>query len=162
MENSQLLSQLNDIQLPSPISQWPMTIAWLLIIAAFITALFYGYYLWQKQRRAMRFKHEALKQWHMLRALQNEPHAYLQAINQLLKQTALTAGYKYASNLSGKAWLDFLERQSDSLEFNNPAGQLLADGIYRQDINEEHLATLHTLIGDWLKQCKARKGAKLC
>jgi hypothetical protein len=129
--NGDPLQQLRDIHLPPPVGWWPPAPGWWLLAALALAALLaLGWWLLRRHRRR-RYRRLALAQaQHLYRQWQQQQDdgAYLQAINRLLKQTALAAyPRQQVAALDGADWLVFLDRGLRRPQFDAPALQPLAE-----------------------------------
>lgn len=104
-----LLAQLHDIQLPDPIGWWPLSLsAWVLIFSSLMIMVGVIWYFLD-QRKRNKYRRQALQQLNAIALGDNSDNAQIGAINQLLKQVALTAyGRSTTAQLYDQAWLDFL------------------------------------------------------
>jgi len=144
--------QLEDIHLPDPVSFWPLAPGWWLLLLLLILLGLAGYYayrhrdaLWFVSWLQQRFTRQRLKQ--QLCAELNqcyhawESHQHIERLcadinTQLKRYCRLSA--PAALPLSGDAWVDWLEQQSD-ITFLPEQRLALASGPYRPATN---LATL--------------------
>jgi Domain of unknown function (DUF4381) len=116
------LAQLKDIHLPETVSWWPPAIGWwllMLMAIAVTTAIIYWAIKrkkqWQYREEAMVLLDECYQQW---RVSNNDVRCF-NAINALLKRTALTAfPESNATALHGQQWLDFLNAKCRSKPFD--------------------------------------------
>lgn len=131
------LAELRDIQLPPGIETWPPAPGWWLVAAVMLGLL--GAALWAlfQYWRRNRYRREArtqlrdiYAQWEQTR----DDHAYLQAVQTLLKRVALTRFPRSnVASLTGEAWVLFLDQSSGSHDFSMSQSEALIDGNYRQD-----------------------------
>ena len=120
-----LIAQLAPPPIPEPVSLWPQTplakslLAMLLLLALYLAWRVYRHY------RANAYRRAALK------ALQNagdDPAT----IADLLRRTALAIyPRQQVAGLTGKDWLDFLNRQYRGSAFRGALGETLLRGAYR-------------------------------
>lgn len=153
--NANPLDQLRDIHLPEAVSAWPPAIGWwliaIIVVLAVVTTAVIHYRRYQSNayRRAASLQ---LAEINQLR-INGDYSAYLQQLNQLLKQTALSVNEQAAiSSLSGKAWLSFLDNSGNTSAFTTGAGTILEDGPYRQNTGAGDFCALHQLAGQWIKE----------
>ena len=147
------LSQLNAIQLPAEVSAWPPAPGWWILAALVLTALLLGGYLFWKARRRSAYRRAALQTLNALRETRDHhtPSSYLQAINGLLTQTAITAYPQHSvAALHSDAWLTFLSEQSD-LPFSDKAAAL-GQISYQAAPEEVDLAEIERLAGEWIRR----------
>jgi len=112
---------------PERISMAPQTVGWLVLAIALIVVL--GLLIWRiaARRRADSYRRIALAR---LAGVGNDPVA----IAEILRRTALVAfPREKVASLSGRDWLDFLDRTGGGSEFLETAGKALAEAPYRPD-----------------------------
>jgi len=118
------LAQLRDIHLPAPVGWWPPAPGWWLLAAVLLAALVALIVLLVRRRRRRRYRRVALREARALFAhwqQHNDTSAYLQAVNRLLKQTALAAyPQQQVAALSGADWLGFLDAKLRQPRFTEP------------------------------------------
>lgn len=149
------LAQLRDIHMPPPIDTWPPAPGWVILAAlglAAVIALFYWLY---RRWRRNRYRREALRELAALRARFEERRdkaAFLVESQTLLKRVALTRyPRERVANLTGEAWVQFLDRSANTEEFSMGAGQSLIDGGYVPDPDVD-VDKLHDLAAMWIKK----------
>lgn len=129
-DNSELLSQLHDIQLPDPVGWWPLAFtSWIFILT--VTSILVGmawYYFEQKRRNA--YRATALKELDKIIDQQTlYDNQKIAQINRLLKQVALTAyGRQKISALHDDAWLKFLFETTSYINQPENLREILALG----------------------------------
>ncbi|WP_159931255.1 DUF4381 domain-containing protein [Oceanicoccus sp. KOV_DT_Chl] len=148
------LAQLRDIHLPEAISAWPPAPGWWILALLLLILVSLASYFIFKRIQANRYRRLAKKQLLALQQYSLQPQQYLQQLNALLKQTAMTAHSVTATDiaqLSGKPWLEFLDQSANTDQFQHGAGKVLADGPYAPttDANPEQLQQLALR---WIKQ----------
>lgn len=154
-ESQDPLAQLRDIRLPDAVGLWPLAPGWWLLIIVALGALIAGVIYLRRRHRGNAFKREAIKQLQQLDAVrERDGLAYVQQLNALLKQTALTVHPRAnVASLSGKQWLHYLDQHSSGQnDFVNGAGQCLADAPYRPQLASAELQALRQLAEQWIKQ----------
>lgn len=172
MEAEDPLSQLRDIHLPEPIAFWPPAPGWWVLLCVLLIGLVF---LWRHaiaaliQRRKLSSVLDELDQaW-----LQYQDRAgdaaqgnqagldLLATINILLNRVALNHyPDKYIANLTGSAWLEFLDSCGHGHDFSQGAGQALADGIYRRQFDADAEA-IYNLTRSWITRCYQEKSAEI-
>ncbi|MFM2483636.1 DUF4381 domain-containing protein [Celerinatantimonas yamalensis] len=130
MPTSDPLQGLKDIILPTTVeSGWPALGWWLLFFASLLIILgcsYLSYRYWQHRvvRRA------ALKALKTLELQQ----ASAQQINQLLKQVAQQAYPRtQVAALTGQAWFEFLNRQTQTVYFSSELATQLSTSLYQSE-----------------------------
>ena len=145
------MEQLRPMQLPDPVSWWPMAPGWWLLLVLIIASVF-GL-LWWLRRRWADPRRYALAKLKNLQACYfpegSDQTALLTHCNQLLKRTALTLYPRHdVASLSGDAWIAFLLNSSKGCEAE--ALQCLKDGAYQQSVKYDSTALLKSC-RQWLK-----------
>jgi hypothetical protein len=151
------LAQLRDIHLPAPIGWWPPAPGWWLLgISLVLVIALLVYFLWRRHRQrhyrrlALQSAKEIYAQWQQ----SGDKLAFIQALNQLLKQTALVAfPQRPIAALTGAAWLNFLDSRLARPQFNQPATQILAN-VYQSHIDELQPEVLQRAAEFWLRRHK--------
>lgn len=160
-ESQDPLAQLRDIHLPEAVGLWPLAPGWWLLIALLLGALIAGGVYLRRRHKSNDFKREAIRQLHQLAAIREQDSlAYVQQLNALLKQTALTVHPRAdVASLSGQQWLLYLDQHSnnDDNHFVDGVGQCLADAPYRPQLATEQLLGLQQLAERWIKQQPKRR-----
>lgn len=149
------LAQLRDIHLPPPVAWWPPAPGWWLLAAlALIAAIALITWLVRRHRRR-RYRRLALVEARRLYASwqrQRDDGAYLQALNRLLKQTALAAyPRRQVAALDGIDWLVFLDRGLRRPCFDDPALQPLASP-YRARVEALSAERLQQAAEHWIRR----------
>jgi len=146
------LAQLKDIHLPVPVSTWPLSVYWWLVIIAVLLGLglaIYGVYHYIKKTRLTRLALAELAQLQQQGCDVNELH-------HLLKRIVLTSYSRQAvASLHGEAWLNYLDQQASSKKriftaFTNNSADWTLD-LYSANPNMV-ADTLHfKTCQDWIK-----------
>lgn len=155
------LAQLRDIHLPEAIGAWPPAPGWWILAIALIALLVVAVRRFRQYIQQKRYRKLALQQLHQMRDLQQQPIHYVQAINQLLKRTALAAkpGDNIAG-LSGDTWLAFLDHSGKTTAFTQGQGKVLGQGPYSPSLPDINIDSLTTLVRDWIKHHSISEGFK--
>lgn len=146
------LADLRDIHLPPNIEAWPPAPGWWILAAAIILlviyACWYAYRTWQKSA----YRREASRQLRQLfETHQHDQQAFLLDYNTLLKRVALTTFPRdNVANLTGEAWVAFLDQTGKTREFTMGPGQVLIDGQYAP-VTTVDIERLHALGQSWIK-----------
>lgn len=147
------LQQLKDIHLPQPIHMWPIAPGWILvyvIILLLFSCVLYFFYKSMRNRYTVKFALTKLN--NLQHQIQENPNINAAAeISTLLRRTAL---YYFPrediAGLSGKHWLEFLNRSGKTMNFTQDDGCLLTDAPYQKN-HKTDLTPLFELTRDWLK-----------
>jgi hypothetical protein len=138
-----LISLLDDLQTPEPISYFPATPIWTWIFS--IGALLALFLLFKAWKRWQRERYRKIACDELADTARIKGPAYVMKVSQILKWTALAAyPRKRVASLEGEEWLSFLDSTSEGSEFTEGVGQLLATSQYRRtaDLNEDPLGVL--------------------
>ena len=165
------LAQLRDIHLPDPVSAWPPAPGWWIVAIIGLIAIGFMVLKYIQHRRQRRYRQLAYADLRVINQ-HDDQQVFLQQLNQLLKQVALTA---YSSDnypalnieaMHGEKWLAFLEQSSKHRGFIQGPGQVLAEGPYRAqqtDIDKNALTMLaEHWINDHYKTLAENKVAATC
>lgn len=117
------MSNLEEIQLPPRIPFTPETIGWYLLAGGLVLLLIWLVWRIRKRWRANAYRRAALRELEEI----DSPRA----VPELLKRVALVA-YPRAevAQLTGEAWLGFLDGSLGTSDFTRGAGRLLPDLAY--------------------------------
>ncbi|MDG1836223.1 MAG: DUF4381 domain-containing protein, partial [Pseudomonadales bacterium] len=131
---------------------WPPAIGWWLIAAAALIAISYGIYLLFKWWKSNQYRREGIRALKYLLDNHASEKQYLRDYSDLLKRIALSAyDRESVANLTGEAWVSFLDRSTGTQEFSMGEGQILIQGNYELnpsvDVDKLHLLGLY-----WIKK----------
>ncbi len=147
------LAELRDIHQPEMISAWPPAVGWWLLALLLGLALM-ATCVWLFRRwRVNRYRREALRELKILQDAWQEDqddHAYLEALQRLLKRVALT-GFprENVASLTGEAWLQFLDLSTGSHDYSMGQAEALIEGNYRKDAAID-VAALQQAAKQWI------------
>lgn len=147
MENNSL-ADLKDLQLPNPVSIFPLAPGWYGVIALLILIIIaLGY--WQIRRLQ-----KQRKVANIIKLLDNielrSDTSLLAEISILLKRVAREQfPEQQPQNLFGEKWLQFLDQSGKTTEFTQGSGRILLD-IY-QNKTIENPASCIAVVKAWLK-----------
>ena len=149
------LAQLRDIHMPDMIEAWPPAPGWWILAALGVLLVIAGLTWLFRYWRANRYRREAISELTQLLKDQHkdeDDQAYLEALQRLLKRTALT-GFprEEVASLTGEAWVQFLDRASGSHDFSMGEAEALIDGNYRPDISVD-AENLHLVAKSWIQK----------
>ena len=115
-----VLNQLQDINLPEPITWWPLAFSWWMLIFSVGSILMGAAWYFREQRKRNAYRreaHEALSQIMHPKESNMRINEQVMAINSLLKQVALTTyGRVNVAALNDQAWLDFLKQNASYID----------------------------------------------
>ena len=155
MVDTEVLTKLRDIHLPSPVSAWPPAPAYY-ALAGVLIVLVLLLIKHQKHKRYTAPKREALAELTRLEALYlNKPQtkSTAAAITMLLKRVALVYHPRIeVANLHGDSWLSFLKKTSHHLDSEiNAVHRILHEAPFNPEANH-HLEPLFLMARRWIKQ----------
>lgn len=149
------LAQLRDIHVPGMIEAWPPAPGWWILAALGVLLVIAGITWLFRYWHANRYRREAIRELTQLLKNQRndeDDQAYLEALQRLLKRTALTGFPREAvASLTGEAWVQFLDRASGSHDFSIGEAEALIDGNYRPDISVD-AESLHLVAKSWIQK----------
>ena len=156
MENvAQALNELKDIHPPSSVFYWPLAPGWWLLLILILSAFFMFWY-WQKNKKPPYKKH-ALKELNSLQMAfdkNGDKKLFIQSLSMLIRRVALVVyGPHQVSRLTGKHWLEFLDRTGCTDAFTVGPGKRLIDGPY-QGAPEIEVDSLLLITRHWLGSIK--------
>lgn len=147
------LQHLKDIHLPQPIHMLPTAPGWIIVyLIIFLLFSWTLYFLYKLMRNRHTVKFALTKLNKLQQQMQENPNINVAAeISTLLRRTAL---YYFPrediAGLSGKQWLEFLNRSGKTMNFTQNDGCLLTDAPYQKN-NITDSTTLFVLTREWLK-----------
>lgn len=146
--------QLEDIHYPAQPGFWPPAPGWWLVLfIALITLYFAQRKLRQvlRRRRELRETQRALEKLQQQLASENRRQA-ISDLNIFLRKMALTHfPHEDIASLTGKDWLQFLDRSGNTKAFTEGAGAILDEGPYRAHLPEKtDTAALIDAVRGWV------------
>ncbi len=154
---SQPLSQLRDIHLPPAVGWWPLAPGWWLLATVILLGMGAAIWCWHRRHRRYAYRRAALLEFVQLEQQQYDTSQWLQALQRLLKRTAMSA-YPQApiAGLHGHQWLSFLDRHSHSNNqlFQRGPGHHLLNGPYQPapELTSNDRQQLQQLVRNWIKR----------
>lgn len=154
-----LLHGIEEIYLHSPVGYWPQTVAWKVLAALVVLFLLrWAYRAWLKWQRN-KYRRLAIKE---IRDLQNHSQLepLIEALPRILKATALHSFPRSTvAKLTGRAWLQALDEQCKSTNFDSPVGDILLRLSYRSkeswQPHREQIDALTEMVIDWIEKHRA-------
>jgi len=154
-----ILHGIEEVHLPEPISWWPQTIGWKLLVLLLLLLLSYRVVIQTKLWWHNRYRRVALKR---LSELESSASGWQYVVRQLpflLKTTALLAYPRVdVAQLSGKPWLRFLDSQYTGPAFSDGVGQELLAVSYKPNslwmLSESEAQVLITMTRAWIREHK--------
>lgn len=154
-----MLHGIEEVHLPASISWWPQTFAWKILGLLAIAGLSYWFFVKAAYWWRNRYRRQAIAD---LAALQKSGDSWQAAVAQLpilLKATALQAYPRdQVAQLSGQAWLAFLDAHYDGPRFCEATGSRLLQVAYQPSdqwqLSEIDSQTLLRMAQRWIKDHK--------
>jgi hypothetical protein len=146
---------LRDIHLPDAISWWPPALGWWLLLAVLLLFLF-GFVMIIRQWVRTTLRKEALKAFDRIEksfyASENGAQC-LADVSLLLRRVCLSRNLaRSAAGVTGKAWLELLDKSLKKPEFSKGIGRLLLTGPYRPHVQQTEVAELLKLCRKWMER----------
>lgn len=140
----ELLKQLKDVQLPSPISWWPLAPGWYGLLALVIIIALLGLWFYRRHKKRQQRRQRIVQ--------------YLQHVNNFseamayIKQVAINCyPDKSVEHLQGDAWINFLASTA-TLSMSDSLQQQLAQAAYQAA--PDNSAKMLAVLQSWLEQQK--------
>jgi len=137
------LALLRDIALPADPGWWPLAPGWWILAAlllGLIGLLAYLGWRWYQARAWQREAERELQQLRQQLAAGMAPDLVLQACSVLCRRVALAVGERTrVARLTDTAWLETLDRLSNSRDFTQGPGRLLGDRAWQRPDDTESL-----------------------
>lgn len=154
MAKADVLAQLKDIHLPTPVSWWSLAPGWYFVILVVLLLVIGLVYLFHRRHVNAMAKKQALELLHIYRIqYEKDLNAQLASarISELLRRVALVYYPRSeVASLHGEAWVDFLNRTGKKIDFH-PVKSMLLESPFKtaETINLKPLITRAQL---WIKQ----------
>ncbi|PWY56550.1 DUF4381 domain-containing protein [Legionella qingyii] len=154
MANTDPLTQLKDIHLPTPIGWWPVAPGWYILIGLILfLAMTFAYGIYKKHRNALAKKQALLLLDNYQSQYEKEQNGALTSahISELLRRVALVYyPREQVASLHGEEWLKFLNETSKNIDFNLVKDLLLDAPFKTREIMD--LKPLFHAAQLWIKQ----------
>ena len=142
---------LRDIHTPPPPELWPPAPGWWILVGLVSILLALGSVWLLRRYRNARRRRGILDELALLEGRQAGP-ALAAEISSLLKRVALVRFPRaQVAALTGRAWLELLDREGGGGRFAEGPGRVLAEGPYAPDADFDAAALLD-LARDWIKR----------
>lgn len=152
MPEAPILTVMRDIHLPADPGWWPLAPGWWLLLILILTVITVGIRVWMQGQSLQR---EALRE---LRRINHEYREHGQTdrlsmeINILLRRVALAkTPNSLVAGLTGKEWLEFLDKRGGNGRFSKGPGQILATAPYHHASQEMDVDALMRLAIGWIR-----------
>ncbi|HEB63489.1 MAG TPA: DUF4381 domain-containing protein [Gammaproteobacteria bacterium] len=146
------LENLRDIHSPPPISFWPPAPGWwILATLVFLSVVSaWLFYRWQKKRALRKMALIELNQLQQSLSKGQDLSTFSAQISTLLRRLALTQfNRNEVAGLTGRAWLEFLDRTGQTKNFTQGVGKTVITAPYQttSDIDAQELVSI---VKDWI------------
>ena len=151
------LHNLHDIVPGPPVPWWPPAPGWYVVSAVIAVALVWIGWRMFRRWKASAYRREALKELKELAGQLPDNQDAARKLPELLKRTALsTWPREQVAGLSGRAWLEFLDKTGNTSDFTEGAGKLLPNLAYAgrerlRAIPRERTENLIRVVERWIK-----------
>lgn len=144
---------LKDIHEPEAIGWWPPAIGWWILAVAIPLLIIFLVWFYKRLTRktALKTANKILAQ--IKQDATRDNLSVVCDLSVLVRRVAISVSPRAkAAGLTGRQWLEFLDRSVKGLPFSEGVGQLLADAPYRKTpVTDQELSQLIDLCEDWLK-----------
>lgn len=146
------VKQLVDIPLPEPISWWPISTGWYVVLIAILLVI--GLLIVRKRRRWVKNRYRRVA-YRELQALTLDNAG---AMNQILRQAVQTGADNIVLNHTGYSWHQLLVHSCKQSVFTEPQFNLLEQLNYQSaqcvavNLSASDFATLKGLCLRWVKE----------
>lgn len=161
MQDTIYISGLEPLIAPEKVASWPLAPGWYVLAGLLLLALLLLLFLWIRRRRENRYRIIALKQLGEIHASAGDKPAQgdIQALNRLLKETALTVyPREQVAALYGNEWLGFLDQSCIGTNFTGLSGKFLGTAAYldeeKVNIRKDQWDQLLMEVKTWIKKHK--------
>ncbi|HET8942451.1 MAG TPA: DUF4381 domain-containing protein [Rudaea sp.] len=143
--------QIRDIHVPPDPGWWPPAPGWWILACLGVLCLVWVLLKVRRTRKVRRQRRAILSE--LDRCISNtrgDPAALAGALSQYLRRIARTEE-PAAAAWQGERWLEYLDRRSDSKEFQSGIGRVLLDAPYRPGA-EYDTSALIALVRRWTRR----------
>lgn len=141
-----LLHQLKDVQLPQPISGWPLAPGWYVLLVLLLGLIGVGVVMMRRRLAKKRRQQRIWQQFLAIEAQQNVATAMA-----YIKQVAITLyPNQQVEQLQGEAWVEFLQASAKLLVIPPELKHALAHAAYQA--TPANSQALLTVLHSWLEQ----------
>ncbi|MCK5680475.1 DUF4381 domain-containing protein [bacterium] len=156
------LAALRDIHLPPEPGFWPPALGWWLVAFFLLAITSFSLIKWRQRQARLRPIKLALNELKKLNLESSDPRQrqlLLQELSALVRRFALIYfPQKKVADLCGQEWLDFICKNSHSMDNANTREALspLVQGPYAPTCDTD-LVVLGSVLGKWFKDLKGRR-----
>ncbi|MDP1880343.1 MAG: DUF4381 domain-containing protein [Parachlamydiaceae bacterium] len=145
---------LRDIHLPDAIHWWPLALGWWILFFLLLVAVVLGCVVIRKLLKP-NLRKEALKALNEIETCFEQTQDASKCIGDissfLRRVTVSQSTSPHLAGITGKVWLEYLDKGLDQPEFSNGIGQVLLTGPYCQNPDAETISKLILLCRKWVK-----------
>lgn len=146
---------LRDIHLPTSISWWPLAFGWWVLVAAILTCLVL-IILFVVRRLKPTLQKETFKALEVIeqKFIDSEDATHsIAELSALLRRVILSQNRtEQIAGITGRAWLELLDKNMDKPEFSQGCGQVLLAGPYQKCADKEDVSELIQLCKKWAER----------
>ena len=145
------MANLEEIELPESVPFVPETVGWTLLAGVLVLVLLWLAWRLLKRWRADAYRREALRELGQIESTSPE------GLPELLKRVALAAYPRtQVAELSGEAWLGFLDGTLGTTDFTRGVGRVLPDLAYDPAaagrMTSQETRDLFSLASQWIRK----------
>jgi len=150
-----------EVALPEPVGYAPQTVGWCILLGLVVVLAVYFFIRFCSYRRRNRYRRIALARLDAMEKAIQEPSAHagmLVELPALIKRTALACfSREQVADLSGDAWLEFLDRTYGGKGFVEGPGRLLLLLAYQSsgeisNVPEKEAMAVISLTRIWIRK----------
>jgi hypothetical protein len=150
---------LKDIHLPDPINWWPPAIGWWILAVLIPLLCFFLFWLYKRitQKTAIKTAKKLILQIKQDTKMADEHK--LSELSALIRRVAISLSPRAeTASLTGKNWLEYLDKSVAGPPFSQGAGKILATAQYQKSpVTDIDIPSLINVCEDWLKAQKENK-----
>ena len=146
---------LRDIHLPEAVSWWPPAPGWWVLLGVILAALA-AWLFWRRRREQQRLSAINLARqeltWIQEQFVTHEdPEESVRRLSILLRRLSISLyPREQTAGLTGRAWLEFLDKPMAGKDFTRGGGRLVVEAPYRPGVKYEDVETLLSLCREWI------------
>ena len=136
-----ILAELRDIVVPQTSGMWPPAIGWWLLAIGIIGIIVAGWWLTAMRPTRYQLRKQVRQQLLKIDALQT-PEALIE-LSILMRRIAISCyPQQSVASLTGQKWLEFLDQSSNTTDFTEGPGRLIAVAPYAPSHTDDARAAI--------------------